>query len=107
MHRLCLLTGVTGFIGGELAAQWLRSNRRVESLLMLVRAHSPEAGLARVRESIARFLPASDDSQGLLGSLTDKNILLGDYTSTLVFLQDPRIGQITEVINCGAIATFG
>jgi nucleoside-diphosphate-sugar epimerase len=107
MHRLCLLTGVTGFIGGELAAQWLQSNRRVESLLLLVRAQSPETGLARVRESIARFLPASDDSQGLLASLTDKNILLGDYTSSLVFLQDPRIGRITEVINCGAIATFG
>jgi nucleoside-diphosphate-sugar epimerase len=103
MQRLCLLTGVTGFIGGELAAQWLQSDRPVESLLLLVRAKTPELGLARARESVARFV----DDPASVERLTENNILLGDYTSALVFLQDPRVDSITEVINSGAIATFG
>jgi nucleoside-diphosphate-sugar epimerase len=101
--RLCLLTGVTGFIGGTIAAQWLESNREPEALLLLVRAKTTAVGLERAREAIGKFL----SDQALLESITETNILLGDFAEADVFLRDPRVKNITEVINSGAIATFG
>jgi nucleoside-diphosphate-sugar epimerase len=102
-HRLCLLTGVTGFIGGTVAAQWLESSRDPASLLLLVRAKSIAQGLDRAREATGKFLVHKE----LVSRITEANILLGDFAEAEVFLRDPRVAKITEVINSGAIATFG
>jgi nucleoside-diphosphate-sugar epimerase len=94
---------VTGFIGGAIAAQWLESTRDPKNLLLLVRAKTTEIGLQRAREATGKFL----HNQALLEHLTQNNILLGDFAEAESFLKDSRVLRITEVINSGAIATFG
>jgi nucleoside-diphosphate-sugar epimerase len=103
VDRLCLVTGVTGFIGGAIVAQWLESQRETNALLLMVRADTTELGLQRVHDAVIKFL----EDPSLIEKITLDNILLGDFAQTQSFLNDPRIGQITEVINSGAIATFG
>jgi nucleoside-diphosphate-sugar epimerase len=103
VKRLCLVTGATGFIGAALVAQWIESKRHADSLLLLIRADTVALGLERARESIGRFV--SDPT--LTSKIGENNILLGDFVAPEMFLTDPRIGQVTEVVNSGAIATFG
>jgi nucleoside-diphosphate-sugar epimerase len=59
--------------------------------------------LKRAHEAIVKFLKVP----ALIEKVTIANILLGDFAQTKLFLNDPRVAQITEVINSGAIATFG
>lgn len=42
-----------------------------------------------------------------LASLSVENILIGDLSQPEAFLNDPRLEQVTHVVNCAAVASFG
>lgn len=97
-----LITGVTGFLGGAALEKILHQEIRLD-LLLLVRADSPEAGLERVKENMRKFNIAEEK----LAMLRQQHILLGDLASPEHFLNDPRLDQVTHVLNCAAVASFG
>lgn len=99
---MLLITGVTGFLGGAVLEKILTGGESLH-LLLLARASDPEGGLERVRENMRKFnVPAEK-----LASLTVGNILIGDLSQPEDFLNDPRLEQVTHVINCAAVASFG
>ena len=96
------ITGVTGFLGGAALEKILHQETRLD-LLLLVRADSPEAGLERVKENMRKFNIAEEK----LAMLRQQHILLGDLASPEHFLNDPRLDQVTHILNCAAVASFG
>lgn len=42
-----------------------------------------------------------------LASLKVEDILIGDLSQPESFLDDPRLEQVTHVLNCAAVASFG
>jgi len=99
---LFLVTGVTGFLGGTVVAELLTAPFSGR-LLLLVRACSPEEGLARARRSLERF----EVPHGLLAKLTVANILCGDLANVVAFERDVRLDAVTHVVNCAGITSFG
>lgn len=100
--KTLLLTGATGFLGGAVLEKLLLENSDFNYLL-LVRANTPEQGLTRIRENLAKFyLP-----EGRLNKIMTRHILLGDLAEPEGFLDDPRLDDVTHVINCAAVASFG
>ena len=99
MDRL-LITGATGFLGGAIAAQLLEEGR-VDEMLLLVRAANLEEGLQRMAERLRLFAVAEER----IARLTARHILLGDLGQ--IPSADPRLHEVTAVINCAAIASFG
>ena len=73
------------------------------NLLLLVRAPTPQAGLERIKENMRKFNVCEERSH----ALTNDNILPGDLNNPEAFLMDPRLDEVTHVINCAAIASFG
>ncbi|MBJ9239314.1 SDR family oxidoreductase [Citrobacter braakii] len=97
-----LITGVTGFLGGAALEAILKSRSKI-NLLLLVRANNSEAAVERVKENMRKF---NVDERALAG-LTPQNILLGDLAMPEIFLNDTRLEQVTHVLNCAAVASFG
>lgn len=97
-----LITGVTGFLGGAVLENILNQENRF-NLLLLVRANDDAAALERVKENLRKFNIAEEK----LAALNSRSILLGDLADPEVFLTDPRLVQVTHVINCAAVASFG
>ena len=97
-----LVTGVTGFLGGAVVSELLASDFSGK-LLLLVRAVSPVEGLERVLNSLARF----EVPQAQLGKLTVDNILCGDLANVAAFTTESRLDDVTHVINCAGITSFG
>jgi thioester reductase-like protein len=96
-----LITGVTGFLGSGFR-EYPESKKGI-NLLLLVRAENAEAALNRVKENMRKFNIAEEK----LAALTPRNILLGDLVNPQGFLDDPRLEQVTHVLNCAAVASFG
>lgn len=96
-----LITGATGFVGGAVVSRLLKKND--SELLLLVRATSPEAGLQRIKDNLVKF----GLSFNQLDLINTNNILIGDLEDAENFLSEPRLDDITHVINCAAIASFG
>ncbi len=97
-----LITGTTGFLGGAVVVNLLNKNDDYR-LLLLVRAKSQEEGLVRVKGNLIKF--GVQDSH--LNRLTHDNILIGDLAKPELFADDPRLNEVTHVINCAAVASFG
>jgi nucleoside-diphosphate-sugar epimerase len=97
-----LLTGATGFLGGAVLEKLLQKHSDFNYLL-LVRANTPEQGLIRIRENLAKFYFPN----GLLNKIDASHILLGDLAEPDSFINDPRLDDVTHVINCAAVASFG
>ncbi|MCV5532257.1 SDR family oxidoreductase, partial [Escherichia coli] len=97
-----LLTGATGFLGGAVLDKLLDNCNNI-NLLLLVRAPTPQAGLERIKENMRKFNVCEER----LHALTNDNILPGDLNNPEAFLMDPRLDEVTHVINCAAIASFG
>ena len=97
-----LITGVTGFLGGAVLEEIINSMDGV-NLLLLVRAHDGDAAVKRVKENMRKF----NVDEAKLAQLGTQNILLGDLASPEDFLTDPRLEQVTHVLNCAAVASFG
>ncbi|MCP6618055.1 SDR family oxidoreductase, partial [Klebsiella pneumoniae] len=73
------------------------------NLLLLVRADNDDAALARVKENMRKF----NVSEEKLATLGTQHILAGDLANPAEFLCDPRLEQVTHVLNCAAVASFG
>jgi nucleoside-diphosphate-sugar epimerase len=97
-----LLTGVTGFLGGTVAAHLLREPRW-ERVLLLVRAASPQEAKLRVAKSLGRF----ESDAALLGKISDQQIICGGLDAMPSVEEDLRLAEVTHVINCAAITSFG
>ena len=97
-----LLTGATGFLGGTVAAQLLREPRW-SRVLVLVRAASPEEARQRVVKSLGRF----ESDPALLGKISAEQIICGGLDTMPAAGDDPRLADVTHVINCAAITSFG
>ncbi len=97
-----LITGGTGFLGGALLAS-LVSRPRWPSVLLLVRAGSPEIGRNRVVETLRQFGVAED----MCARVRPEQIICGDLCSVASFAADPRLRQVSAVVNCAALAGFG
>jgi nucleoside-diphosphate-sugar epimerase len=102
LMKMLLITGVTGFLGGAVLEKILTSDQSVK-LLLLARASDPQSGLERVLENMRKFNVPEDK----LASLSVDNILIGDLSQPEAFLNDPRLDQVTHVVNCAAVASFG
>lgn len=96
------ITGVTGFLGGAVLEKILNSDQAV-NLLLLVRASNPLEGLERVKANMRKFHVHED----ILARLNADDILIGDLANAHDFLSDPRLDQVTHVLNCAAVASFG
>lgn len=97
-----LITGSTGFLGEAVVASLLQ-NRVKDRLLLLVRDESVEGGLRRLKANLKNF----GLNESLINMIAQENILLGDLALTENFITDPRINDVTHVINCAAVASFG
>lgn len=97
-----LVTGVTGFLGGAALEAILNGNNHPQ-LLLLVRAENGAEAVARVKANLRKF----NLSEEQLAGLSERNILLGDLATPEGFLNDPRLAQVTHVLNCAAVASFG
>lgn len=96
-----LITGATGVVGGATAAL-LAAAGHGKALLFLVRADNAEQGLERVRENLRK----SVTDEALLQALTPEQVIIGDLGDVARFADDPRLDQVTHVLNCAAVASF-
>jgi nucleoside-diphosphate-sugar epimerase len=97
-----LITGATGFLGGAVTVNLLKKGQ-INNLLLLVRGKTSEEGLERVKKNLAKF----GVDRTLLDSLTTQHILSGDLSEPEHFVVDPRLDNVTHVLNCAAVASFG
>ncbi|QHA88813.1 SDR family oxidoreductase [Serratia rhizosphaerae] len=100
--KTLLLTGATGFLGGAVLEKLLTERHPVKYLL-LVRAENKEQGLVRIKNNMVKFNLTPE----VLDRITPESILLGDLADAESFLMDARLNNVTHVINCAAVASFG
>lgn len=98
---MLLLTGATGFLGGALAASLIAS-RYWRHLLFMIRAADAEEGRRRLAQSVERF----GVHRALVERLGERQILCGDLCGWESFAADPRLAEVSEVVNCAAFASF-
>lgn len=96
-----LLTGATGFIGGNVLVAAVNGGLGGR-LLCLVRAASAAEALERLRAN-ARQCGLPPSRTGWLG---EENILLGELGTAFTPAQQARLARVTHVINCAAMASF-
>ncbi len=96
-----LITGSTGFLGGAVVASLVKNHQ--DSMLLLVRANSAEEGCHRVQANLKNF--GLTESQ--IKRITPADIIPGDLACAQNFIEDPRLDEVTHVINCAAVASFG
>jgi len=97
-----LVTGATGFLGGALASRLIETPRW-DDVLLMVRARNSEEGVSRVIESLKRFEVLAD----LFARVRPSQILCGDLLQVDAFASDPRLAEVTDVVNCSAVTSFG
>jgi nucleoside-diphosphate-sugar epimerase len=97
-----LLTGATGFLGGAIAAE-LAGTPHWDRTLFLVRAPDRAAGLARLRETLARF----EVAPARIAHLGARQVVPGDLAAPEAIFEGADLSGVTHVINGGALATFG
>ncbi|WP_313715254.1 SDR family oxidoreductase [Atlantibacter hermannii] len=100
--KTLLITGATGFLGGATVSNILKEDESYK-ILLLVRGVDASQALERVRQNLRKF----HISEILLSVLTEENIVLGDLAYPDLFLSDVRLNNVTHVINCAAVASFG
>lgn len=99
---MIFLTGVTGFLGGAMAAELMQCDSPAK-MLFLIRADSPERGLERLRTSLEKF----DLDREMLARLTERNVICGDLMDVAAFAADPRLDNVTYAVNCAGVTSFG
>jgi nucleoside-diphosphate-sugar epimerase len=99
---LVLLTGVTGFLGGTVAADLLQQERW-KNVVMLVRAPNARAARERVVQSISRF----EVDPGLISRIREDQIICGGLGDMPGHEHQPRLAGVSRVLNCAAITSFG
>lgn len=96
-----LITGATGFLGGTLLSQIIQKEN-FSKYLFLVRAKNADEGRSR----LISILVKHEIPESYFIRLKESQIILGDLSSPIDFLKDPRINDVTKVINSAAIASF-
>lgn len=97
-----LVTGATGFLGGAIVSRLIETPRW-DDVVLLVRSRNRAEGVERVIEALKRFeVPAAQ-----LARVRPSQILCGDFLQVEAFASDPRLGDITDVVNCSAVTSFG
>lgn len=117
---IIFLTGATGFIGGATLAQLLQSHPDCQALL-LVRAKTQADAIARIRQSLGRFIEPRAIEQGLrsctviCGDLTDPETLSRSHwkeatdralTSEKKRTTAPRLADVTHVLHLASNTSF-
>jgi nucleoside-diphosphate-sugar epimerase len=97
-----LITGATGFLGGALAAELLKTPQWSE-VVLLVRAEDAAHAYQRALRSLARF---TSDIE-VLGRLRQEQVIVGDFTNPESFYADPRLATVKRVVHCAALTSFG
>jgi nucleoside-diphosphate-sugar epimerase len=97
-----LVTGATGFLGSTIVANLLEKGRAA-SLLLLVRADNVEDGLTRIYEALHK----QEVPENQISQIDPSQIILGEFGDVAAFTGDSRLDDVTHVINCAAIASFG
>lgn len=104
MKDCLLLAGSTGFLGGAILAELLQNEKLSGiKMLLLVRASTPAEGVERVCNSLRRFEVTEEN----ISRVRTEHILCGGLTTTDSFARDPRLQEVTLVINCAGITSFG
>lgn len=97
-----LVTGATGFLGGEVATRLL-SQQPQHTLFFLVRAEDTAQGLSRLIEN----LTSHGAEPATLARLQPDHIVLGDLGDpSWIEPAKPQLMQMDRVINCAAVASF-
>lgn len=97
-----LITGCTGFLGGCVLSYALKKYN-IKDILILARTAENYPALTRVQDNLARF----GLSPEITSQLTGSNIIEGDLAQPELFLNNPYLNEVTHVINCAAVASFG
>ena len=97
-----LITGATGFIGAALSARLLQTDRW-NDCIFLIRSETQEQGLRR----LAMVLRQHSVSEADLDRLKPEQILCGDLNNVSLWVNDPRVPEITDVVSSAAVASFG
>ncbi|WGS49687.1 SDR family oxidoreductase [Paraburkholderia sp. D15] len=96
-----LLTGATGFIGGNLLVTLINAGL-LDRLVCLVRGASVADALARLRVSAVRCgLPHSRALR-----IGESNVMVGELGGELPEADEARLAEISHVINCAAQASL-
>jgi nucleoside-diphosphate-sugar epimerase len=96
---MILVTGVTGFIGGALAARLENDAARI---VALVRAGSREEGRARLEQSLSRF----DGAERASVAVGRMEVVTGDLSSESTY-GDSLFDRVTHVVHAAACTSFG
>ncbi|MEI8018588.1 MAG: SDR family oxidoreductase [Schlesneria sp.] len=97
-----LITGATGFLGGAVVARLLEQDR-VDEILLLVREATTAEAISRITQRL-RLYRVSEQKIALL---KPGHFLLGNISHLESFKGDPRLQEVTSVINCAAVTSFG
>ena len=97
-----LITGATGFLGAAVLAHALTRPDRPR-LSLLVRAESRAAGLARIQAQLRRFAVP----ENLIATLRGASIVPGDMRDLTASPWSDRLHDVSHVIHCAALASFG
>lgn len=94
------ITGVTGFLGGELLVE-LAKKQEIEKIFCLVRAQSPENALIRLRKIFDLHADFFDTQKviPIIGELTDTNL-----PSKLI--NNPELAGVDTIIHAAANTSF-
>src|SRR5262245_8287525 len=98
--RRILLTGATGFLGGELVVALSRLNA-VEQLACLVRARDLDEATARLRKVFALHGDIYDDRKviAIAGDLTDSQLAPN-------LMQQAELADVDTVVHAAASTSF-
>ena len=97
-----LVTGATGFLGGAIVSRLIETPRWDE-VLLLVRARNSAEGVARAIETLKRF----EVPEALLARVRPSQIVCGDFLHVDAYASDSRLCDVTDVVNCSAVTSFG
>jgi nucleoside-diphosphate-sugar epimerase len=92
-----LVTGVTGFLGGAVAASLLASEH---SVVTLVRGTDPDQARSRVAHALSPYLGERAET-----AASTISIMVGDLTSEATYA-DSRFDDVTHVIHSAACTSF-
>ena len=101
MNEKILITGATGLLGSATALEISQYHPGAD-LLFLVRSETQEDGLDRIKQACIKV----GANNAFLSRLTVEQILCGELGTADGFAIDPRLADVTHVVNCAALTSF-